>query len=251
MNTIGLVAAMPLERNALLHLIKGRKRITLGSFLTHCFEFSGWDCVLITSGMGIQHAKQAAKIIVETVHPRILISFGIAGAVEADLKIGDVVEATKVCVLDQGKIETCQSISPLSEAAREAVICALAEIGAHLFSGTAITTGGSQLNEIQPGTFPHPILEMETAGIAQVTSDHGIPLLSLRAISDGPIAPIPMELGEIMDKDANLHPGRMLKAIVRHPKVLLQGIKTIRNSRVAADNSALAVISVISKLSIV
>jgi nucleoside phosphorylase len=250
MNTIGLVAAMTLERNALLHFIKGWNRITLGSFVAHRFEFSGWDCVLVTSGMGIQRARQAAGILVGQVHPGILISFGIAGAVEVDLKIGDVVEATKVCVLDKGKIKTCQTISRLSEAARESVISALAEIGAHLFTGTAITTGGSQLHEYKPGSFAHPVLEMETSGIAQVTADQGIPLLSLRAISDGPIAPIPKELGEIMDNGANLRLGRMLKAIVRHPKVLLQGIKTIRNSRVAADNAAIAVISVISKLSI-
>ena len=54
----------------------------------------------------------------------------------------------------------------------------------------------------------HPILEMETAGIAQVAAENGIPLLSIRAISDGPRAPIPFNLGEMMDEDANLRAGR-------------------------------------------
>jgi hypothetical protein len=88
---------------------------------------------------------------------------------------------------------------------------------------------------------------METAGIAQVAAEKGIPLLSLRAISDGPRAPIPFNLGEMMDADANLHIGRMLKAAVRHPGIILQSRGLMRNSKVAADNAAIALVAALSQ----
>ena len=74
-------------------------------------------------------------------------------------------------------------------------------------------------------------------GIAQVAAEKGIPFLSLRAISDGPRAPIPFNLGEVMDENANLHVVRMLKAIARRPGTVLQFGRLSRNSRIAADNA--------------
>ena len=89
----------------------------------------------------------------------------------------------------------------------------------------------------------HPILEMETAGIAQVAAQNGIPFLCIRAISDGPRAPIPFELNVMMDKDANLQIGRILMQIARHPGIILKLSGLMRNSRLAADNAAFALIN--------
>jgi len=43
---------------------------------------------------------------------------------------------------------------------------------------------------------------METAGIAGVAVEFNTLLLSLRALSDGPGAPIPFDLGKVMDENA-------------------------------------------------
>jgi hypothetical protein len=115
----------------------------------------------------------------------------------------------------------------------------------------AVTTGGSQVTEHQLGEMRHPmhpILEMETAGIAQVAREKGIPILSIRAISDGPRAPIPFNLDEIMDEDTNLRAGRLLKALVRHPKIVLKLRQMMQNTRIAADNAAIALVAVLSQL---
>jgi hypothetical protein len=101
--------------------------------------------------------------------------------------------------------------------------------------------------EDQLGEMRHPVLEMETAGIATVAAEKGIPLLSLRAISDGPCAPIPFDLGEMMDEDANLQAGRLLKAIVRNPRIVFQSRRLMRNSKIAADNAAAALSAALSQ----
>ena len=247
METVGLVAAIPQERDALLRRVGEWKRIALGPFQGHCFKLLRQTCVLVTSGMGIRRAREATRCLVEMATPQVLVSFGIAGAVEADLEIGVVVVAESVCLLDQGVPGPLLPLTTWPDAAQEAIVQALAKRYAHLYAGTAITTQGSQFVEYRPGEMSHPVLEMETAGIAQVAMEKGIPLLSLRAISDGPCAPLPFNLGEMMDEDANLHVGKMLKFVVCHPRIILQSRQLMRNTSIATDNAASALVAALSQ----
>ena len=243
METIGLIAAIPQESDALLRCIKGWKRIALGSFRGYCFKLSGQTFLLVTSGMGVRRASETARNLVEMNAPRILISFGIAGAVQADLQIGDVITPEAVCQMVQGVPGPLLPLTSWPEAAQEAAAQALSSRGACLMAGTAVTTGGAQVMEYLLEKMMHPILDMETAGIAQVAAEKGIPLLSLRAISDGPCVPLPFDLCEIMDEDSNPQVGRILKEIVRHPRIVFQSGQLIRNTRIAADNAAIALMA--------
>jgi nucleoside phosphorylase len=116
----------------------------------------------------------------------------------------------------------------------------LASHAQRLYSGTAVTTAGSQVSGEQLPGIPHPVLEMETAGIAQAAIQSGIPLLSLRAISDGPRAPIPIDLTTTMDEDANLKVSELLKAVLRNPRIIIQSRRMVRNTARAAESAALA-----------
>lgn len=246
MQPIGLIAAMTQESEALLRCVEGVRRIPLGPFRGHTFELSGQYCVLVTSGMGLRRARNATHCLVELKTPRLLISFGIAGAVEPDLGIGDVVAPGAVRLLEGEILSPLQPLAPWPEASTRAMTLTLGGFGVHLFPGTAVTTNGSQL--VQSVDMMHPILEMETAGIAQVAAGAGIKLLSLRAISDGPCAPLPVNLGEMMDENANLRVGKFLQVVVRHPGILLQSRQFLRNSRTAADNAAAALVSALQGL---
>lgn len=245
MNPMGLIAAMRQESDALLRYINNSKPIRMGAFHGRSFKIAGQKCVLITSGMGMRRASEAARILIELVSPSGLVSFGIAGAVETGLAIGDVIAAESVRRWENGVAGPGLPLEPWSGVAFEMASRVLAERGAQLFVGTAVTTGGSQLTEDQLGGIIHPVLEMETAGIAQRAAEKGIPLISIRSISDGPRAPLPIDLGDIMDEDANLRPVRMLKAILHHPGMILHVGGLMRNTRLAADNAALAVIEVL------
>jgi adenosylhomocysteine nucleosidase len=240
---IGLIAAMKEESAALLRLAQPVKRIKLGSFRAFKFELSGQECVLLTSGMGMRRAREATRCLLESASPRLLISFGIAGAVEPELEIGDVVTAGSVCMLVGGAHDLAQPLAVFPEESMQAMQAILAQRNARLFAGTAVTTAGSQLPAERAVEMKHPILEMETAGIAQAAAEKGIPLFSIRAISDGPKAPMPIDLGEIMDEDANYKIGKMLLALIRNPGMLLQARRLMRNTRIAADNAAVALVA--------
>jgi len=248
MDVVGLIAAMTQESTALLRLVKPWERIAIGRLPAYTFSLSGHPYVLVTSGMGVRRAGEAARLLVKQCSPRLLISFGIAGAVGPDLEIGDVILADAYCRLDHGIPGSLLPLTHWPETAREAAAQALSGGAKRILTGTAVTTGGSQVSQSQLGGMPHPVLEMETAGIAQVAAEHGLSLLSLRAISDGPNAPIPLDLSEVMDDDANLRISKLLGVVLHNPKVVFQSGRMMRNNKIAADRAAVALVAALSKL---
>lgn len=102
--TTGLIAAIPQESKALLRYLEEWKRISLGRYQGIQFRVMNRDCLLVTSGMGIQRAMDSARTLLAATSPHLLVSFGIAGAVNDDLRIGDVVIAENNRMLDQGQL---------------------------------------------------------------------------------------------------------------------------------------------------
>jgi adenosylhomocysteine nucleosidase len=247
METIGLIAAMPQESEALLRCISKWKPIALGPFRAARFRLSDRDCLLVTTGMGSQRAADGTCALLAAINPHLLISFGIAGAVNDSLHIGDVVVAGSTWLLDMGLPGQPQPLASLSEAAWNAAAQVLQPDGARLVAGTAITTRRSQVIPQSLEKIAHPILEMETAGIAEVAARMGIPLVSIRSVSDGPQAPIPFDLEAVIDEEYNLRIGRMLMMVLRNPRIAFQSRRIMLNSKKAADHAARAVVAALSQ----
>jgi adenosylhomocysteine nucleosidase len=245
--TIGLIAALPQESKALLKCLKEWKYTSLGRFRGIRFRLMNRNCVLVTSGMGVKRAMDGTRTLLAATSPHLLVSFGIAGAVDDDLRIGDVVIAENSCLLDMGQLCESRHLFSLSKAAWNAAAQVLQPNGVRLVAGTTITTRGSQASQITLDDIVHPILEMETAGIAQVAAEMGIPLVSVRSISDGPQAPIPFDLGAVLDEEANFRIGEILRLVLHNPQIILQSRQVRQNSKKAAEQAAKAVIAMLSQ----
>jgi adenosylhomocysteine nucleosidase len=247
MDTIGLLVAIASERNALLRYIKGWKTIKVDDLKGVYFELPGKACILLTSGIGAQHACTATLKLIQHYSPQQLVSFGIAGAVKDDLLIGDVIVIRAVCQLRGNTLSPMQRLPLWSDEGLALTKHELAKHNTRLFTGTAVTTRGNQPVDTLLDDVEHPVLEMETAGIARVAEAHGIPLSALRAISDGPGAPIPFDLGSMMDENAHLRAGRILMEIVRHPQITVKFPQLLRNARIAADRAAVALVTLLGQ----
>jgi 5'-methylthioadenosine/S-adenosylhomocysteine nucleosidase len=250
MSTIGLIAAMASESKALLNHIEKQKRTALGRFRAFHFHVSAGECMLITTGIGQVRAADGTRTLIEAVNPDLLIAFGIAGAVYNDLHIGDVIVAEQVCLMDKDRPGPRQRLAALSNHAWDAAEHVLQEVGGRLFSGTAVTTDGSQVQPQTLASIKHPILEMETAGIARVAAEASIPLIAIRSISDRPKAPIPFDLAAVYDDNYNLRLGKMLLMVLRKPKIIIQSRQLIQNSSIAADHAAQALMAVLNQASL-
>jgi adenosylhomocysteine/aminodeoxyfutalosine nucleosidase len=250
METIGLMAAMATERNALLRYIQRWKTVNVDDLKGVYFELPGNTCILVTSGMGVQRACAATRKLIHHFSPQFLVSFGIAGAVEDDLHIGDVIAIGAVCHLRGHTLSAMKKLRSWSDKGMALAQQELAKRNARLFTGTAVTTKGNLPSDTALEELEHPVLEMETAAIAQVAEENGIPLCALRAISDGPSEPIPFDLGEMMDDNANLRVSRLLMEIVRHPQIALKFPQLQRNARIAADRAAIALVTLLERASL-
>ena len=164
---------------------------------------------MVLSGMGLEPARKAAHALVEAESPRAIVSFGIAGALGEGLAIGDIVTGERSRMWENGRLgEPCR-LAAISADAQQAISAAAQAVGARCLSGTIVTVRGIQaVPEILHET---AVVEMETFGIAQVALERGIPLHSLRSISDSPEEPIPftMDGGE----DFHLKPLTLLGAV--------------------------------------
>ena len=247
METIGIIAAMTQECKALLRCVGKTEHIMLGPFRCYRFQLSGRNCLLVKSGIGIKRAMDAARILIAEAHPQLLVSIGVAGAARDDLKIGDVVAAGQTFLLDKGRESLLHQFAPLSDEARLAAVHVLERWGARLVSGTAVTTRMSNATRFLPEGMPHPVLDMETAGIAQVALEHGIAVLVLRAVSDGPSEPLSFDLEAMTDEDFNLSILKAAKMVILRPRLALASFRIIRNVEKASDNAAAALTAVLGQ----
>ncbi len=243
METIGLIAAMAEECRPLLRNVQDVEACRQGDFPGYRFKLGDRDCLLVQSGIGMKRAADVARTLLASASPRLLVSFGIAGAVENNLQIGDVVAVDSVFLMEGGIPGQPARLGRFSVEALEAITRALQPRRARLVWGSALTTRGSQGIKLDLTDIENPVLEMETAAVAQAAAQHGIPLLALRAVSDNPAEPLLINPDEVMDENYRLQIGKMLRLLIRHPKILLRAGRIQRNSTLAAENAALAVMA--------
>ena len=247
MKSIGFIAAMSQEVRPFLRRVGKWERIRLSPFPGYRFRLFDRDCVLVQCGIGLRRATEATQALIAVAGPQLLVSFGVAGAVQNDRQVGDVVFVQAACSLDNGRPGQVQPLAAWSTAAQQAAAQALRPRGARCVTGTALTTPGSQSVHLQPQELAQPVLEMETMGIARVAAEQAIPLLALRAISDTIEEPIPFGPEEFFDADFNLRPGKIARLVLRRPHSLLQFLRLARNTNRAAENAAIALIAALSQ----
>jgi adenosylhomocysteine nucleosidase len=247
METVGIIAAMTQECRALLKCVGKTERTMLGPFSCYSFQLSGRNCLLVKSGIGIKRAMDATRTLIAEAHPQLLVSFGVAGSARDDLEIGDVVAANQTFLLDKRKEILFQQLDPLSDAAWHAAVRVLERRGARLVSGTAVTTRMSNPVRLLPGELAHPFFDMETAGIAQIAADHGVAIMALRAISDGPLEPLSFDIEAMTDEDFNLSIGKAVKMVILKPQLAFGSLRIIRNVGKAAENAAAALLAMLGQ----
>ncbi len=217
--TIGLLCAIPQELAHLEAALEGMGSETIAGLRFDRGRLDGHEVVLAGAGIGKVNAALVATLLAERFGARLIAFSGVAGGLDPDLHIGDVVIADRTIqhdagVIENGRVQTYQAGHvPFFNPTRELgwpvepgllarVQAALADLTLPPLSRQAggeersprivygpILTGDQYLNceETRIRLFAElrgKAIEMEGGALAQVAAAFGVPWLDIRALSD-------------------------------------------------------------------
>jgi adenosylhomocysteine nucleosidase len=245
MSTVAFLAAMKIETRPFLRRIGRYRRGSIGRLTCYRFSIHAQPCVLVETGVGRSRAADALEVLLHVETPGLVVSFGIAGAPLAGLRVGDVVFGLSVCELDGGIPGPLRPLAQMPSKAWQAAELATRFSGARVFHGVMVTTRAEQI--IDWTRSEYPVLEMETSAIAKVCATAGIPLVALRSVSDSRDDPLPFDLPHFVDDQPQVMM-RSLAAILRRPSLLGALLRLRRNAVRAAEAAGVAVVAAVEAM---
>ena len=249
---IGLIAAMPEEIKPLVRRIGSVQKESLAGFPLYRFDSHGKKVLLVESGVGMGRAEQATRLLIEAASPQIILNFGFGGATLPGPAVGDLVVATSLLLFRKG---SCSIVPGPDQALAEKLAALLEEKsggkGFCVHRGTFITTGEIIGKRAIASLLPpvgNPLLEMESAAVARMARDNGIPMVAVRAVSDGADEELDFSINDFVDHTMQIRAHKVLWTLARKPWLIPQLVRLARNSRVAGDNLATAVLTLLDRV---
>ncbi len=217
MSKIAIMGAMPEEIEPLLAKVENIKKVEYANNSYYEATYKGKELVIAYSKIGKVFSSLTASTLIEKFGCSKLLFSGVAGAINPELKIGDLIIADKLCQHDlditifghdhgyvpEGAVFV-ESDKELREVAKEVAI----KSNLSLIEGTIATgdqfVASSERKEFISKTFNADALEMEGASVAVVCDALDVPFFVLRAISDTANDDADMDFDEFMVGSAKI-----------------------------------------------
>ena len=205
---IGIIGALDVEIAGIKNLMTDIREETISKINFYIGKINGQDCVLAQCGVAKVNAAMCTQTMILMFKPEAIINTGVAGALNKQINIGDIVVSSSVVhhdaniIEDEGKESgmlfprgtiqfSDESITKIDadKALADRLIEGCKNIdGVKVFYGT-VASGeqfiSSKVARIEIGEFFNAYCcEMEGAAIGQVCYRNDVPFVILRAISD-------------------------------------------------------------------
>jgi adenosylhomocysteine nucleosidase len=239
---LAFICAMPEEFRAVACNLKDAARVPIGHYIVGSGNFAGHDVMVVESGMGFDNAARATETLLGYKRPDVLISVGFCGGIAPELGVGDVIVATGLVIVSGNVVDEVPV--KFSDAGSNFIVrqskTAHPVIGG-LFVSTPAITSKSKIAALLPTGVANPVVEMESAAIAMIAAENGIPFAAIRSISDPASEELGFTLNEFCDSSKHIRIPRVLLTIIRKPHIIPQLFRLARNSKIAEASLARAV----------
>jgi adenosylhomocysteine nucleosidase len=188
---------------------------------------------LLDTGEGPRNAERALRAWLDKHQARAVINVGLAGALSASLRTGDVVIAREIRG-DAGLFD--------------ATVSALFQTAARLKNvriGTAITVDGIVCKATDKRRLAESVgvnetawVDMESTAIAAVCDELQMPYLIVRAISDGFDEDLPVDFNRCRDASGRVSSRRVVQAALARPRAFKGLLQLKRRADLCAGNLA-------------
>lgn len=177
------------------------------------------DIHVLLTGMGARNAERAVRQALQTIQPKRIFSCGFCGALDSNLKIGDVVFANGASPQVVERVQSRGAMSAVFTCA-ERVVVTRAEKSA------------------LRARIKADVVEMESAIIERVCREAGIECVTLRVISDTANEDLPLDFNALMTPEQKLSSTKLALAILKAPQRIPALIRLGKNSALAAQRLA-------------
>ena len=197
MSKIAIMGAMPEEIAPLLERVEDVKKVDYANNSYYEATYRGKELVIAYSKIGKVFSSLTATTLLEKFGCSTLLFSGVAGAINPNLKIGDLIIANKLCQHDLDISIFGHDFGYVPEGAKfvesdEKLIEIAKEVASKnnlsVIEGTIATgdqfVASNERKEFIYTNFQADALEMEGASVAVVCDALNVPFFILRAISD-------------------------------------------------------------------
>jgi len=228
---IAITFALPAESSEFLSRLRTRSRANRNGITTIRGKIDDREVEVLQTGVGEKVCRERLGKFLDDQQFDLLISTGCAGALNNELQIGDLLLARNFSTVELNEKRSSFSRSPIYMA--------------DLLTAPTLIDSSDERTEIAR-TSGAAAVDMETEFIARACAAHGIPLLSLRVITDTPREPFPAPahvLFDIVKQRTDLP--KLARFFLSHPNRiprLIQFARRIANARKMLANALVAIL---------
>lgn len=188
--------------------------------------------LVMTTGMGSSAASEGARALIAA-GAKALASWGMAGGLDPSLQAGAILLPTEVMGPD-GRVHSCNAgwrnrLSTHIGARSGRLVTAAKSVGSVEDKAELFRTTGAVA------------VDMESAAVAEIAEQHGLPFLAVRVVVDSAADVLPRAVTAAADNEGHLQIWRLIGALALAPNELAPLIRLAQRYRAA--NRSLATIA--------
>ena len=228
---IAVTFALPAESSEFLSRLKDKSRADRNGIRVIRGKIDDRDIEILHTGVGEKVCRQRVEKFLQDHQFDLLITTGFAGALNDELQPGDLLLAKNFSTIDLNERGLSCSSLPIHVA--------------DLLTVSALIDSSNERNKISRASNAAAV-DMETEFIARACATHGIPLLSLRVITDTPTQPFPAPPSVLFDiQRQRTHIAVLTKFFLADPRRipgLLQFARRISRARKTLSNALVRIV---------
>jgi len=231
---IAVTFALPAESSGFLNRLHNRTRSDRNGAATIRGKIDNRAIEIFHTGVGEKVCRQRMAQFLQDRQLDCLISAGFAGALNNQLNVGDLLLAQNFSTVELSKTRSLLVNLPIHVA--------------NLLTVPSMIDSNEERNKIARATGAAAV-DMETEFIARACAEHGVPLLSLRAISDTPRQRFPAPAHVLFNIERQrTSVVRLVLYLLRHPTRLPGLIRFMSQITRARESLTKALVAVATGL---
>ena len=251
MKQLGVMAAMEEELNKFRYSLENRSEIEIGGKKFYTGKFNGVPTVVVWSGWGKVASSSTASILLSRFNIDSLIFIGVAGAINEDLNIGDIVVSTQTyqhdmdatplmpkyqipsvnqtffhaeeALKDMASSSSNDFLSNIQESINPQTltkfnITSPKAVEGIIASGDKFVSTAEDLKNLHPEADTKAV-EMEGAAVAQVCTSFNTPFVIIRTMSDKANSDSHIDFPAFVSSIASVYSFEILSRMIKSPRL--------------------------------